>query len=327
MRKRIIIPRSSVPLLVFLTFVSLSSPVSAQSTEPVLWYDMETLTADGRMNDLSGNCNNGDVNGASDIDGYFGRARSFNGTTDYIGVENEASFDFTGNFTVMAWVFVDTNIGVTTILNKFSTVDANWGIFLSAPNQLIAAVYDNTGTEVDAISTIINNDWTHVALVHEGNTLRLYRDGISVASATANPPLKTNDLRFNIGRQRESDSRFFDGIIDEIYVFGSPLSASQIVSIANEDTKFQRNPCLSGITFPDADVTLLLWVLVFAMVFLTAIGFLFDAFGWFCFIFAGIAGMVLGVEVGNVTGSTMAFGLTEAIGIFLIIIGAYDALR
>src|SRR3989442_13596728 len=45
---------------------------------PRLSYDMENLTADGRMKDLSGYGNHGTMAGTTDVPGTFGRARQFN---------------------------------------------------------------------------------------------------------------------------------------------------------------------------------------------------------------------------------------------------------
>src|SRR2546425_12211002 len=45
---------------------------------PILRYDMETLTSDGRMKDLSGHVHHGTITGTTDIAGKVGRARRFN---------------------------------------------------------------------------------------------------------------------------------------------------------------------------------------------------------------------------------------------------------
>src|SRR5438093_12172764 len=72
---------------------------------PRLAYDMEALTADGKMKDLSGNGNHGTIVGTTDAAGEIGRARSFNGTSDKIVVPSFAGFGGAGSkLTVAAWV-------------------------------------------------------------------------------------------------------------------------------------------------------------------------------------------------------------------------------
>src|SRR5207247_3869181 len=51
-------------------------------SEPVLSYDMENLTADGWMKDLSRHGNHGTINGSADVAGNVGRARECGGLSD-----------------------------------------------------------------------------------------------------------------------------------------------------------------------------------------------------------------------------------------------------
>src|SRR5438034_1751380 len=50
----------------------------------LLHYDMETLTADGRLKDLSGNGNHGTIVGTVEVDGKTGRASQFDGAADKV---------------------------------------------------------------------------------------------------------------------------------------------------------------------------------------------------------------------------------------------------
>src|SRR5439155_845337 len=71
-----------------------------------LAYDMETLTTEGKMKDLSGNGRHGSLAGTTDVTGKIGRARQFN-LGDKIraqGVQVQ-----TTNFTVAAWFNWTTN--------------------------------------------------------------------------------------------------------------------------------------------------------------------------------------------------------------------------
>src|SRR3989442_6841764 len=52
--------------------------------DPVLAYDTQTLTGDGKMQDLSGHGNHRAISGTTAVAGIVGRARQFNGIADYI---------------------------------------------------------------------------------------------------------------------------------------------------------------------------------------------------------------------------------------------------
>src|SRR5207249_7874683 len=80
-------------------------PPRLPSSTPVLAYDMENLTADGKMKDLSGNGNHGTIFGTTETAGKVGRARSFNGTGDKIVAPSFAGFGGAGSaVSVEAWV-------------------------------------------------------------------------------------------------------------------------------------------------------------------------------------------------------------------------------
>src|SRR5205807_9823991 len=98
-----------------------SEPTSP--SEPVLSYDMENLTADGWMKDLSGHGNHGTINGSVDVSGKVGRARQFDGIDDYIEVPDSSSLHPTGAITIAAWVYLqaDHTGGSPTMIDRQST--------------------------------------------------------------------------------------------------------------------------------------------------------------------------------------------------------------
>src|SRR5439155_26669737 len=55
--------------------VAALAPRLPPSIGPILSYNMETLTADGKMKDLSGHGNDGTITGTTDVVGKVGRAR------------------------------------------------------------------------------------------------------------------------------------------------------------------------------------------------------------------------------------------------------------
>src|SRR3989454_5559929 len=75
--------------------------------DPLLAYDMETLTGSGLMKDLSGHGNDGTITGTTDIPGKVGLARHFAGSGDRI---TAPAISVPGtDFTVAAWFRWTTN--------------------------------------------------------------------------------------------------------------------------------------------------------------------------------------------------------------------------
>jgi len=55
--------------------------------------------------DTSGNDNDGTINGATWVDGKFGRALDFDGVDDYVEIPDDSSLDITEAITIEAWVY------------------------------------------------------------------------------------------------------------------------------------------------------------------------------------------------------------------------------
>ena len=63
------------------------------------------------------------------VDGKFGKALDFNGSTDYVEVDSEPGLNITGNITVVAWIF-KRPAGRGTILGKWRQVGNVWSYVL-----------------------------------------------------------------------------------------------------------------------------------------------------------------------------------------------------
>ena len=93
------------------------------------------------------------------------------------------------------------------------------------------------GTAALAVDT-----WTHLALTYDGATLRLYVNGVQVASQARTGNLVTSANPLQIG----GDSifgQYFQGSIDEVRIYNQALSPSEIQ--ADMQTPVVRSPALS----------------------------------------------------------------------------------
>jgi hypothetical protein len=126
----------------------------------------------------------------------------FDGSGDYLSAPSNTAFDCgTGDWTFEAWVFISTRT------NSYPVVFGNnrgaWttdALALTVSNADNAAYNDkfvfgwnnggftspSAGTSqlLVASSTNSNNTWYHFAVVRNGTSIRMYRDGVQVASAT-----------------------------------------------------------------------------------------------------------------------------------------------
>ncbi len=77
------------------------------------------------------------------------------------------------------------------------------------------------------------NLWTHVAVVYDGATMRIYKDGFQVGTAPKSGTLATNSsVMTSIGNQPSvAGSRPFDGLIDDVRIYSQALTGQHIMQL------------------------------------------------------------------------------------------------
>ena len=109
--------------------------------------------------------------------------------------------------------------------------------YLGFNNQKALFGVANTFSDDGDLGTLSTGTWMHLALVAEGGTATYYLNGASrdTLSYTQNAAMydPTDDIFIGAISHSASASNFMDGLIDEVAVFNSALSAGEIASIYN----------------------------------------------------------------------------------------------
>src|SRR5579864_1271222 len=107
--------------------------------------------------------------------------------------------------------------------------------------QLTGAIKTN-GVE-HFLGTGINppaDTWSHVALTYDGSTMTVYLNGVNVASQPVTGNIDDSGQSFDIAG---GDGLNFAGLIDEVEVFNTALSASDIAAIYNAGSFGKCHTC------------------------------------------------------------------------------------
>lgn len=191
----------------------------------------------------------------SNIVYYNGLASyEFDGIDDFVSVTSTASLQL-NNFAVACRFKTshDFSSGEGYIVNKGGTgSDAagendNYSIKMNTSNKISAGFEETTGTDHYATSSLTYNDglW-HLALVtYDGATIRLYIDGMEVASHSTSTTPETNTKDLVIARNSRTSDRFFRGSIDDVYVWNVALTALEVEDLFN----FNRIPQTAAIVY------------------------------------------------------------------------------
>jgi hypothetical protein len=141
-------------------------------------------------------------------------AGSFNGSTQYLTVPNDAAFTLGATSTTEAWIYLTSATGNKRIVTNGSNTNSfDVGIFGTTNTVFVAGANANTTTAISL------NTWTHVAVVFNAGTLTIYFNGVSqsLTGTTTGYSLVASTLSaVFIGAQNASS--YFPGYISNLRV-------------------------------------------------------------------------------------------------------------
>ncbi len=196
--------------------------------------------------DLSGNSNNGTINGAT----WAGGGLSFDGN-DYIDLGASSltiGSSITTGVTISMWL----QTGDTSESSVFGHFKSNVGLNLqlkvnsdSGDGASVGSIFtllDDDGTAstrlsggVDSDTGITDGNWHHISAVLDlaGNNIYIYIDGVSQSVIYAQQNADTSHSNFSLNpyigarNLNAAANEFFNGIIDEVMIFNFALTPAQ----------------------------------------------------------------------------------------------------
>ncbi|TSC60348.1 MAG: hypothetical protein LiPW15_226 [Parcubacteria group bacterium LiPW_15] len=185
--------------------------------------------------DSSGYGGSGTASGTTVVAGKIGNARSFNGTTDLVNINDPALG--TSQFTVCAWANKTTWKQYGGIVTDYASTGYrdNFILGYEVPSGTIFFMAGNQ-VQNDNISTtgFTGSVWHHVCGVLDGvgHNLSIYIDGIGNTKSTNVPNIGSIQSTYShIGRY--NSPYYFNGLIDEIRIYKRALSSAEITTIYN----------------------------------------------------------------------------------------------
>jgi gliding motility-associated-like protein len=216
----------------------------------------------GNANDESGNGNHGTITGAtltSDRTGQSARAYLFNQNDLTHDIEVPISSGIAGiasNFTAVTWVKPTRTVNAVTNSNAcpgdvsvpMAFSNQNWainppnfgtdiGIGLSVgTNGAFIANHANNLLVCRGNEGISNSGFSFIAIVHQGNSIKLYLDGDLVDAVNDYCPTRLKKLSSTIRLGGSMYSSAFSGIIDDFGVWNRALTDAEIQNLYIQST-------------------------------------------------------------------------------------------
>jgi hypothetical protein len=174
---------------------------------------------------------------------------SFDGSNDYLDLGSSTTYADTGSaFSISAWFKFDTFSNYPAILqlktnrsNGFllaaGAVSTYQGVWFGSSD---ADGFKGLSTSSSSVASSISSGWHHLIFTYDGvdsqssSSFNLYIDG-SAVTATAAVGIGAYS---NVNKSGHGDFSYFgfDGLIDDLAIFNTELSSSDVTSIYNSGT-------------------------------------------------------------------------------------------
>lgn len=173
-----------------------------------------------------------------------GNAISFDGVNDYTAIPHSSNINFSlnDNFSIECWLKIPAT--QNDIVATDNMLIEKWNFGSTSPYPFTVRYYNQTsadngkirfgryngGTGTSAITaTALSDDkFHHISCVKNGGTLSIYVDGIFSGSAADITTGSTNNIDNLYFASRGGAANFFKGTMDEIRIWNTALTQSQI---------------------------------------------------------------------------------------------------
>jgi len=163
----------------------------------------------------------------------------FDGTNDCIDCGNDSSIQFSGSFSVGAWVRTTDATATNEILVSKANdgVNQGWMLKLNSSRKVQFEIYvGGVILTTDPGDALNDGNWHHIVGVHEsGVGNKLYKDGVEVHSNTTGTDLTEHVPNLHIGNQDYSTPRAINADICNVFAYSRVLSAEEVQSVMNKN--------------------------------------------------------------------------------------------
>ncbi|TRX49700.1 T9SS type B sorting domain-containing protein [Fulvivirga sp. M361] len=186
----------------------------------------------------------------------FGEFMVFDGSTDSVTINNSDELQLANeSFTIGLWVRVKSlpdGGNEAYLVSRFQngTNNETYALRFNNTGQLEFRTNGSASSFKRTVETLTENNWYHIAVVYNNNPsgpfvfpgeVQIYINGILTTddqtSSIIADPLSSVDGRLVIGADVTVDNRFFDGYMDELYIWDRVRTPAEIMS--DQCTRFR----------------------------------------------------------------------------------------
>jgi len=202
------------------------------------WWKLDDGDGNTTPLDSSTYANHGTLEGDYTwVAGHAGSALDFDGGR--VLVPDAPELRPTDVVSVCAWVWFSDSMDSARVVVKGSDNHETYGLEIDGSDELVFHIRDVNDNRHAVSEEVLNFDeWFHIAGTFDGDALRSYLNGVLVDDN--NEPnditLSQDSNDFAIGNRSDDTDKAFEGIIDDVRVYGRVLSQAEIAYLATDGT-------------------------------------------------------------------------------------------
>ena len=219
----------SITLLFVLTPLVMSAGPNEFLDGLVLYHPYDEGDGD-TAEDFSGNKHEGVIDNPKWVNGKFGKALEFDGTTTFVTVESTDALNVDA-CSFMAWINAEHWNGVRQVVGKSVHGGCGgrvqYGLF--SEGGVFKLRLEAEGARADITTDLPETGkFVHVAFTNDTDKAKIYIDGEEMVEADTPGKLGANDDPWRIGQDCDRAQYIFAGIIDEVRLWNRALSDDEI---------------------------------------------------------------------------------------------------
>jgi hypothetical protein len=162
-----------------------------------------------------------------------GNQITLDGSTQSLSVNGDGALNISGNkLTLESWVYYNSTAGLRHIFAKnLSDIIPQYNLYVNASGAVVFKI--NTSNGVDSVvttSTLSLLSYSHIAAVYDASITeaRIYINGALAGSKAISGPITANSGTVYIGRGYAGGTTYFAGNLDEVRIWDTARTESQI---------------------------------------------------------------------------------------------------
>ena len=199
---------------------------------------------DDKAQDTSGNGLSGKIEGQVEIvDGKFGQALQFDGNS-YVEIPFNELLNVK-HMTLMCWIHAEA-AGAAQI-HRWKPPAYTLEIFEGRTTPVIMTTAGFKFNKPPQQTPL--NEWVHIAGTYDGKNLIAYQNGEAVDTLEHQGDIEAGKDVVRFGARTDNDGGRYQGVLDEVAIFGEALTQQEIQDIMNNGFESVLNPKPTHIEF------------------------------------------------------------------------------